>query len=227
MMKKSDVTSLYSMEDLLPIVARLTEEYTSKESSSITYEKARQFMDAVIYCIAHCEEENALRESGKDDKEKESTKDDKENDIESSKEFIIIKSSVLSATEAYELGYQMVVEKVRQTIDKYNELMLYFDHYGNINYRDTVEKALPGFFMYYDAKYAPMEHIITMDYPVFGLDMELEGIDMIRQYLDTIIIEQQYLMQFERERIIEKLRSFHPRYEKEFFNLKEIVELQA
>ncbi len=222
MMKKSDVTSVYSMEDLLPIVARLTEAYTSKESSSITYEKARQFMDAVIYCIAHCEEENVLRESGKDGKEKESTKDDQENDIESSKEFIVIKSSVLSATEAYELGYQMVVEKVRQTIDKYNELMLYFDHYGNINYRDTVEKALPGFFMYYDAKYAPMEHIITMDYPVFGLDMELEGIDMIRQYLDAIIIEQQYLMQFNRNKIIETLRAFHPRYEKEFFNLKEI-----
>ena len=222
MMKKSDVTSIYSMEDLLPIVGRLTEAYTSKESSSITYEKARQFMDAVIYCIAHCEEENVLRESGKDGKEKESTKDDQENDIESSKEFIVIKSSVLSATEAYELGYQMVVEKVRQTIDKYNELMLYFDHYGNINYRDTVEKALPGFFMYYDAKYAPMEHIITMDYPVFGLDMELEGIDMIRQYLDAIIIEQQYLMQFNRNKIIETLRAFHPRYEKEFFNLKEI-----
>lgn len=218
MMKKSDVTSIYSMEDLLPIVARLTEEYTSKESSSITYEKARQFMDAVIYCIAHCEGENVLRKSGKDDKE---------NEKESSKELVAFKSSVLSATEAYELGYQMVVEKVRQTIDKYNELMLHFDHYGNINYRDTVEKALPGFFMYYDAKYAPMEHIITMDYPVFGLDMELEGIDMIRQYLDAIIIEQQYLMQFDRNKIIETLRAFHPRYEKEFFNLKEIVELQA
>ena len=217
-MKKSDVTSIYSMEDLLPIVARLTEAYTSKESSSITYEKARQFMDAVIYCIAHCEEENVLRESGKDGKE---------NEKESSKELVAFNSSVLSATEAYELGYQMVVEKVRQTIDKYNELMLYFDHYGNINYRDTVEKALPGFFMYYDAKYAPMEHIITMDYPVFGLDMELEGIDMIRQYLDAIIIEQQYLMQFDRNKIIKTLRAFHPRYEKEYFNLKEIVELQA
>lgn len=214
MMKKSDVTSIYSMEDLLPIVARLTEAYTSKESSSITYEKARQFMDAVIYCITHCEEENVLRESGKDGKE---------NEKESSKELVAFNSSVLSATEAYELGYQMVVEKVRQTIDKYNELMLYFDHYGNINYRDTVEKALPGFFMYYDAKYAPMEHIITMDYPVFGLDMELEGIDMIRQYLDAIIIEQQYLMQFDRNKIIETLRAFHPRYEKEYFNLKEIV----
>ena len=193
MMKKSDVTSIYSMEDLLPIVARLTEEYTSKESSSITYEKARQFMDAVIYCIAHCEGKNALI------------------------------ASALSAAEAYELGYQTVVEKVRQTIDKYNELMLYFDHYENINYRDTVEKALPGFFMYYDAKYAPMEHIITMDYPVFGLDMELEGIDMIRQYLDAIITEQQYLMQFDRNKIIEALRAFHPRYEKEFFNLKEVI----
>lgn len=31
----------------------LVEEYTGKESSSVTYERARQLMEAVIYCIAH------------------------------------------------------------------------------------------------------------------------------------------------------------------------------
>ena len=46
---------------------------------------------------------------------------------------------------------------------------------------------------------------------------------MIRQYLDAIITEQQYLMQFDRNKIIEALRAFHPRYEKEFFNLKEVI----
>ena len=36
----------FSMEELLPIVAWLTEKYTSKESTSISYERARQFMEA-------------------------------------------------------------------------------------------------------------------------------------------------------------------------------------
>lgn len=62
-----------------------------------------------------------------------------------------------------------------------------------------------------------------MDYPVLGLAMELAGIDMIRQYLDAIWAKQCFLLRFEREEVIEKLRRFHPFYEKEFFNLKEMV----
>lgn len=198
MMKKADVTNLYSMEEMIPIVGKLTEEFTANESSSVTYERARQFMEAVIYCIAHLE----LRDS------------------------LVTSQGVLPAKDAYQLGYGAVIEKVKETQKKYRELMEFFDHYGNRNYRDTVEKALPGFFLYYDAKFAPMENIITMDYPVFGMDMSLEGIDMIRQYVDAIWEEQNYLRNFPRNYIVSKLRSFHPNYEKEYFNIKEIVQLQ-
>ena len=65
-----------------------------------------------------------------------------------------------------------------------------------------------------------------MDYPVFGMDNTLDGIDRIRQYIDIIWNEQRYLQKFPREYIISELRAFHPDYENEFFNLKEIVELQ-
>lgn len=198
MMKKADVTNLYSMEEMIPIVGKLTEEFTANESSSVTYERARQFMEAVIYCIAHLE----LRDR------------------------LVTSQGVLPAKDAYQLGYGAVIEKVKETQKKYRELMEFFDHYGNRNYRDTVEKALPGFFLYYDAKFAPMENIITMDYPVFGMDMSFEGIDMIRQYVDAIWEEQNYLRNFPRNYIVSKLRSFHPNYEKEYFNIKEIVQLQ-
>ena len=39
----------YEMEELLPIVATLAEKYTGGESSSISYEKAGQLMEAVMY----------------------------------------------------------------------------------------------------------------------------------------------------------------------------------
>ena len=56
----------YEIEELVPIVATLAEKYTSKESSSITYEKAQQLMEAVLYCI--CEagqtEQYSLRKAG-------------------------------------------------------------------------------------------------------------------------------------------------------------------
>ena len=41
----------YEMEELIPIVAELAERYTGYESTSVTYEKANQLMEAVIYCI--------------------------------------------------------------------------------------------------------------------------------------------------------------------------------
>lgn len=195
-MNKSDVTKLYTMEELLPIVGELAEKYTSKESSSITYERAMQLMEAVIYCIAHFESrENLLR------------------------------AQVLPpAKEAYQIGYESVIQKVKEAQDKYNRLLVFFDDFGNRNYRDTVEKALPGFFLYYNPRFAPTDNIITMDYPMFGLDMSLEGIDMIAEYIDAIWEEQKYLLKLPRNYVIGELRIFHSRYEEEFFNLKEVVD---
>lgn len=151
-MNKSDVMGIYTMEQLIPVVAGLAEEFTSKESCSVTYEKARQLMEAVIYCIGHLESCNSLL---------------------------------------------------------------------------APNSALPAFFLYYDLRFAPMGNIITMDYPIFGLNVNLEGIDIIQQYIDAIWDEQCYLMKFPRNYIISRLRDFHPKYENEYFNLKEIFELQT
>lgn len=196
-MMKIDVINMYEMEELIPIVGKLAEEFTAKESSSVTYERARQFMEAVIYCMAHSETGDNSITTGR-----------------------------FPAMDVYQLGRDAVIQKVRETQEKYNELMRFFEHYDNRNYRDTVEKALPAFFLYYDVKFAPMENIITMDYPILGLDMKLEGIDMIEQYIDAIWEEQRYLLQLPRNHVISLLRSFHPHYENEYFNIKEIVELQ-
>ena len=38
----------YTMEELIPVVAGLAGKFTSKESTSITYERANQLMEAVI-----------------------------------------------------------------------------------------------------------------------------------------------------------------------------------
>ncbi len=198
-MNKYDAAKLYSMEELLPVVAELTDQYTSKESSSVTYERARQLMEAVLYCIAHADFENAALFTG----------------------------SLPPAKEVYRIGYAAVVREVNAAREEYNRLMTFFDSYGNRNYRDTVEKALPGFFLYYDVKFAPTDHIITLDYPVFGLDMTLEGIDRIAQYIEAVRQEQVFLHRFLREDILEKLVLFHPKYENEFFNLREIVESES
>lgn len=130
----------YKLEELIPIVEMLSKKYTSGESTSVTYEKAQQLMEAVIYSIEmpeNMEGENIYNVSGRE----------------------------CSAKEAYLRGCHVLVECVKNTQNNYNKMIEKFDSYGNENYFDTVAKAIPGFFKYYDAKFSPQSTIITMDYP--------------------------------------------------------------
>lgn len=51
-MKKSDVTALYPMEELIPLVGMLAEAFTAKESSSVTFERAKAAHGVchLLYC---------------------------------------------------------------------------------------------------------------------------------------------------------------------------------
>lgn len=44
------------MDALVKIVGKLAGKYTAGESTSVTYEKAEQLMEAVLYCIREAEE---------------------------------------------------------------------------------------------------------------------------------------------------------------------------
>lgn len=167
---------VYEMEELVPIVAALSEKYTSKESTSVSYETARQLMEAVMYCINECASDQTLLSSQK-----------------------------LSAAEAYRYGYEALVEKVKRVQSKYNQMILDFCGYGNRNYEATVEKAIPGFFLYYDAQFAPQETIITMDYPTICPVRGKCGIDAIETYVKYISYEQRFMGAFQRQYVCEIL----------------------
>ena len=44
MTSRACVTEIYGPEDLLPVTAKLTGQFTSNESSSVSYERARSLM---------------------------------------------------------------------------------------------------------------------------------------------------------------------------------------
>lgn len=167
---------LYEMEELVPIVAELSEKYTSKESTSVSYETARQLMEAVLYCINECASDQAL-----------------------------VSSQRLSAAEAYRYGYEALIEKIKRTQAVYNEMIVDFCGYGNRNYEETVEKAIPGFFLYYDAQFAPQDTIITMDYPTICPISGKYGIDAIEIYVKYISYEQKFMGAFPRQYVYEIL----------------------
>lgn len=187
----------YSMEELLPIVAGLAEKYTSGESGSITYERARQLMGAVMYCI-----EEVRNDDGKNSPSAQNK---------------------LNAEEVYLCGYQKVLEKTKKTVKMYNELILNFKDYGNENYRDTVRKAIPAFFRYYDARFAPQETIITMDYPTIRPIMGITGIDAVYEYVKCISLEQKFLHEIPVKYAENILLRYHKGYKRQFFNLCGII----
>ncbi|MFT4106108.1 MAG: DUF6179 domain-containing protein [Lacrimispora sp.] len=173
-----------NMEELLPLVGELAEKYTGRESTSITYEKARQLMGAVLYCIREYEE-----------------------DLEE-KEGLISPGDRAEARTAYRLGYEKVLEKVKETQALYNHIIGDFNPYGNRCCYDTFAKGLPSFFLYYDPRFAPQDHLLTLDYPVLRPMDSLRGIDAIYVYVKSIGLEQIFLGKFPEEYIFHVLKAY-------------------
>ena len=178
----------FTMEELLPVVAELTRKYTHGESSSITYEKAQQLMEAILYCINHSD-----------------------------------KSCMQSAYQAYEVGYDTIIQLVRVEKEHYNTMISSFNAYGNVAYYETVVKGIPNFFLYYDVRFEPQNHLLTLDYETLISIRKLEGIDCIRRFLKYIDYEQTFLLRFEEQYVIRTLGKYHEEYQGLIINICGII----
>ena len=98
-----------------------------------------------------------------------------------------------------------------------------FSSYRNQALYDTVVKGLPEFFRYYDPKFQPYNHILTLDYPTLKGVEDLEGIDAIYQYLIYIQKEQEFLAEFSEQYVEEALLDYHENYEELFINIPSVV----
>ena len=187
-------------EDLVRLVAKLTEKYTRKESTSITYATAEKLMGAVIYTLREAED---------------FVTDEQETQL-------FVKGSY-DLEGAYRKGYEVILSKTSMAQKFYNEMIQEFFDYGNRCYFETVVKGFPAFFLYYDTKFEPQNHILTLDYPILS-DLHLEqGINLIEQYLWAIEMEQVFLGSFERTDILQLLSDFHKDYPELIINICEVV----
>lgn len=193
----------YEMEELVPIVAELSERYTAYESTSITYEKANQLMGAVLYCIHEYERSGEEGASGS------------------------LVTGEITAREAYQSGFQLVNAKVRAMKELYHGLIRDFRYYGNIALRDTVD-AIPEFLKWYDVRYAPQDTILTLDYPLLvdsvhciqrepgGIsahERRYTGIDAVYEYIKCICIEQRFLNRFPETYVTQVLCGYEEMFE--------------
>lgn len=158
----------YEMEELLPIAGRLAKRYTGTDSTSISYEKAEQLMEAVLYCIREAELETPCAAAAKG----------------------------TPAGQLYEAGRTAVERKVKKSLELYHRLLPEFSDYGNPYLSDTVLKGLPEFFQWYDTEFAPQNTILVLDYPVLRDLSSYTGVDRIYEYLLCVSMEQKFLKAF-------------------------------
>ena len=189
----------FETEELMPIVAELADKYTGKESTSITYEKARQLMEAVLYCIHEYE-----------------------GDGEKGQELLSMDGKSV-AKRAYSLGYEAVQKKVKETQILYNEIIPDFKYYENRCYYDTFAKGISSFFLYYDPRFQPQNHILTLDYPVLYPVYTLQGIDAISAFVKCVSLEQVFLGKLPDEYVLHVLRAYSPDQGELIINLAGIV----
>ena len=182
-------------EQLIGIVAQLTEQYTSRESTSIPYEKARMLMEAVLYCIHEFENETK-----------------RENVLQAEDER-------LDLVLEYKKGYEIVLAKAKQANAFYNQLCAHFSAYGNLCYYDTVVKGMLQFFLYYDARFCPQDHLLSLDYPLLQSVMEFTGIDCIERYLYLVALEQKFLSSIGEEHIMELYNHVNYEYKEAIENV--------
>ena len=189
------------MEQLIPILVELTEKYTSKESTSVSYQTAKQLMNAVIYCV---DEINFVYNEA-------DSRSRLESEIGS------------DGKTAYMTGYELVVKKVLRSKALFEEIALDFNAYRNRAYYETVIEGMPAFFIYYDPKFNPQNHILTLDYPTIKSVQSSCGIDAIYEYLCYTKLEQELLKVFPEEYITTLLSRYHTDYEELFINIAGIV----
>ncbi len=186
------------MEELLPVAAELLKRYTGGASTSVTYEKAQELMEAVLYCIREYEQEYRS-------------------------DYAPAGPYRLSAEESYRKGFELVVRKVKKMRAFYNRISERFCSYGCRNYEDVMQKGMPEFFRRYDPRFAPQKTILTLDYPTLLPPKGAAGIDAIEQYLSGISLEQRFLAAFEEQEVCRILSAFDWNYREQFYNLCAVV----
>lgn len=202
----------FEMEELIPIVARLAEEYTAFESTSIPYEKAEQLMEAVLYCIHELElsetEENAAPAENSADAHSQ----------------LLVQEKKLSAKQAYRYGRDCVEQKTRRALQLYHEILPEFCSFGNRCLNENFIKRLPEFFKWYDIKFDPQKTILTIDYPVLKDISGFTGIDKIYEFIQCISLEQNFLQMFPEEYVTETLEKYVQRINNDLDAGRDLVE---
>lgn len=98
----------------------------------------------------------------------------------------------------------------------------------NHTYNDTIIGGIQGFLKIYDPDFKAQDMKITADYPLYNnLIGKLEGIEFIKEYINSIYLENEFCNKFSEEKIEDLLYSYSNEYEELIVNIFEIIFLEV
>ena len=98
----------------------------------------------------------------------------------------------------------------------------------NDTYNDTIIGGIKGFLKIYDPDFKAQDIKITADYPLYNnLIGELEGVEFIKEYLNSIYLENIFCKKFSEEKIKYLLYGYSHGYKELIINIFEIVLLEV
>ncbi|MHC5375154.1 DUF6179 domain-containing protein [Enterococcus sp. LJL120] len=141
-------------------------------------------------------------------------------------------SSGQSIAERYEDGIKNLTLTIQETKVLYQKIKTNYQSYGIDSIEDTLS-ALETFFSTYDLEYsAHVSGASFIDYQLANPvdDIFYQGVDFIKQYLTSLSIENEFILQFPPKQIKELLQIYTQRlkfdYRKDINNLYQIVFIQ-
>lgn len=135
-----------------------------------------------------------------------------------------------------EKGIQLAYQKGRKQIDKMLNVIsvMYIKvqqnklDIQNYTYNATIIGGIQGFLKIYDPDFKAQDMIITADYPTYNnLIGKLEGVEFIKEYLNSIYLENVFCNKFTTEKIRYLFMSYASDYKDLIINLFEIVFLEV
>lgn len=98
----------------------------------------------------------------------------------------------------------------------------------NDAYNDTITGGIKGFLKVYNPDFKAQDMKITADYPLYNnIIGKLDGVEFIKQYLNSIYLENTFCKKFSEEKIEYLLYGYSHDYQELIINIFEIVLLEA
>lgn len=191
----TDRESAQIQSDSVSLLAKLTEELTGGQSSSVSVERARELMDSITFTVGIY-----LKNFPSPDEALEALKKE-------------------GMHTAFEKGQRRIAIMIKTTSLLHERLKRELILTKNECYRATAVEGIDGFFRLYRPQFGAHMIHITADYPTCMVANGLGGIEFIRQYVHDIYLENYFCSRFEPGSVHRLLKAYNKDYGELIFNI--------